>query len=255
MDAEVRRSFQRSLQKQGFKFKLGTKVNGAEVTDTGVKLHVDSAKGGKEETLEADVVLVSTGRRPFTTGLGLDTIGVNTDKRGFIPVDDHFRTNVPSVYAIGDAVPGPMLAHKAEEDGVACAEILAGKPGHVNYNTVPGIVYTHPEVASVGITEEEAKAAKLDYKTGKFSFMANSRARSIDDAEGLVKFIADAKTDKILGAHIMGPNAGELIHECVLAMEYGASSEDIARTCHGHPTLSEAVKEAALATFFKPIHM
>ncbi|KAG7669073.1 hypothetical protein Ndes2526B_g00792 [Nannochloris sp. 'desiccata'] len=255
MDAEVRRSFQRSLQKQGFKFKLGTKVNGAEVTDTGVKLHVDSAKGGKEETLEADVVLVSTGRRPYTTGLGLEAIGVNTDKRGFIPVDDHFRTNIPSVYAIGDAVPGPMLAHKAEEDGVACAEILAGKPGHVNYNTVPGIVYTHPEVASVGITEEEAKAAGLNYKTGKFSFMANSRARSIDDAEGLVKFIADAKTDKILGAHIMSANAGELIHECVLAMEYGASAEDIARTCHGHPTLSEAVKEAALATYFKPIHM
>ena len=199
--------------------------------------------------------MVSTGRRPFTNGLGLETIGVETDKRGFIPVNDHFQTNVPSVYAIGDAVPGPMLAHKAEEDGVACAEILAGQPGHVNYNTVPGIVYTWPEVASVGLTEDECKKAGLDYKTGKFSFMANSRARSVDDTEGLVKFIADAKTDKILGAHIMGPNAGELIHECVLAMEYGASTEDIARTCHGHPTLSEAVKEAALATFFKPIHM
>ena len=255
MDAEIRRAFQRTLTKQGFKFKLGTKVNGAEVTADGVKLSVESAKGGKEEVLDAEVVLVSTGRRPFTNGLGLEAIGVETDKRGFIPVNDHFQTNVPSVYAIGDAVPGPMLAHKAEEDGVACAEILAGKPGHVNYNTVPGIVYTWPEVASVGLTEDECKKAGLDYKTGKFSFMANSRARSVDDTEGLVKFIADAKTDKILGAHIMGPNAGELIHECVLAMEYGASTEDIARTCHGHPTLSEAVKEAALATFFKPIHM
>lgn len=255
MDGEVRRAFQRALQKQGFKFKLGTKVNSAEITDSGVKLSLESAKGGKSETLEADIVLVATGRRPFTEGLGLDGLGVAMDKRGRVVVDDHFQTNVPGVYAIGDVIPGPMLAHKAEEDGVAVAEILAGKAGHVNYNTVPGIVYTWPEVASVGKTEEEVKAEGIEYKVGKFSFMANSRARSIDDAEGLVKFVSDAKTDKVLGAHIMGPNAGELIHECVLAMEYGAATEDIARTCHGHPTLSEAVKEAALATYFKPIHM
>lgn len=255
MDGEVRRAFQRALQKQGFKFKLGTKVNSAEITDSGVKLSLESAKGGKAETLEADIVLVSTGRRPFTEGLGLEAIGVTMDKRGRIVVDDHFQTNVPGVYAIGDVIPGPMLAHKAEEDGVAVAEILAGKAGHVNYNTVPGIVYTWPEVASVGKTEEEVKAEGIEYKVGKFSFMANSRARSVDDTEGLVKFVSDAKTDKVLGAHIMGPNAGELIHECVLAMEYGAATEDIARTCHGHPTLSEAVKEAALATYFKPIHM
>lgn len=255
MDGELRRAFQRALQKQGMKFKLGTKVNSAQVTDGGVKLSIEAAKGGKAEDLEADVVLVSTGRKPFTEGLGLENIGVSTDKRGRILVDDHFRTNVESVYAIGDVIPGPMLAHKAEEDGVAVAEILAGKSGHVNYNTVPGIVYTWPEVASVGKTEEEVKAEGIEYKVGKFSFMANSRARSVDDTEGLVKFVSDAKTDKVLGAHIMGPNAGELIHECVLAMEYGAATEDIARTCHGHPTLSEAVKEAALATFFKPIHM
>lgn len=254
MDAEIRRTFQRVLQKQGFKFKLGTAVKGAEVTPEGVKLSVESAKGGKEETLTADIVLVSTGRRPFTAGLGLENIGVETDKRGFIKVDSHFKTNVPGVYAIGDAVPGPMLAHKAEEDGVACVENIAGHAGHVNYNTVPGIVYTWPEVASVGKTEEECKAEGIKYKTGKFSFMANSRARSVDDTDGMVKFISDATTDKILGAHIVGPNAGELIHECVLAMEYGASTEDIARTCHGHPTLSEAVKEAAMATYFKPIH-
>jgi len=254
MDAEVRRVFQRALTKQGFKFKMGTKVTSAEVTDGGVKLTVEPAKGGDAETLEADIVLVSTGRRPFTDNLGLEEIGVKMD-RGRVLVDDHFQTNVKGVYAIGDVIPGPMLAHKAEEDGVAAAEIIAGKAGHVNYNTVPGIVYTWPEVASVGKTEEEVKAAGIEYRTGKFSFMANSRARSVDDTEGLVKFIADAKTDKILGAHIMGPNAGELIHECVLAMEYGGSAEDIARTCHGHPTLSEAVKEAALATCFKPIHM
>jgi dihydrolipoamide dehydrogenase len=255
MDGELRRAFQRALQKQGMKFKLGTKVNSAELTESGVKLSIEAAKGGKAEDLEADVVLVSTGRKPFTEGLGLENIGVTTDKRGRILVDDHFRTNVENVYAIGDVIPGPMLAHKAEEDGVAVAEILAGKSGHVNYNTVPGIVYTWPEVASVGKTEEEVKAEGIEYKVGKFSFMANSRARSVDDTEGLVKFVSDAKTDKVLGAHIMGPNAGELIHECVLAMEYGAATEDIARTCHGHPTLSEAVKEAALATFFKPIHM
>jgi len=255
MDGEVRRVFQRSLTKQGLKFKLKTKVCSADVSGDGVKLTVEPAKGGNQETIEADVVLVATGRRPVTDGLNLEAVGVPLDERGRIKVDDHFRTAVPSIYAIGDVIPGPMLAHKAEEDGVAAAEIIAGKVGHVNYNTVPGIVYTWPEVASVGKTEEEVKAEGNEYKTGKFSFMANSRARAVEDTDGVVKFIADAKTDKILGAHIVGPNAGELIQECVLAMEYGASTEDIGRTCHGHPTMSEAVKEAALATYSKPIHM
>ncbi|GBF90057.1 dihydrolipoyl dehydrogenase, mitochondrial [Raphidocelis subcapitata] len=233
MDGEIRRQFQRSLQKQGMTFKLGTKVNSARREGDKVLLEVEPAKGGAKETIEVDVVLVSAGRRPFTEGLGLDAVGIPTDKRGRIEVDDHFRTKVPSIYAIGDVIPGPMLAHKAEEDGVAAVEIICGKAGHVNYNTVPSIVYTHPEVASVGLTEEEAKAKGLN-----------------------VKLIADAKTDKLLGAWIMGPNAGELIPECVLAMEYGACTEDIARSCHGHPTLSEAIKEAALATAFgKPIHM
>jgi len=254
MDGEIRRLFQRSLSKQGMAFKLGTKVNGAKVAGDKVVLDVEPSKGGAAEKLEADVVLVSAGRRPYTKGLGLEALGIALDKRGRIPVDDHFRTSVPSVYAIGDVVPGPMLAHKAEEDGVAAVEIMAGRKGHVNYATVPSIVYTHPEVASVGLTEEEAKAQGLDYRVGKFAFMANSRARTVDDSEGMVKFISDAKTDKILGAWIMGPNAGELIPECVLAMEYGACTEDIARTCHGHPTLSEAVKEAAMATYDKPIH-
>ncbi|KAI3434485.1 hypothetical protein D9Q98_002561 [Chlorella vulgaris] len=257
MDGEVRRAFQRSLQKQGLKFKLSTKVASAELDGETVRLELQPSKGkGDSETMTADVVLVSTGRRPFTKGLGLEDVGVTTDARGRITVDDNFQTSVPGIYAIGDVIPGPMLAHKAEEDGVACVETLAGHSGHVNYNTVPSIVYTWPEVASVGKTEEEVKAEGTEYKVGKFSFMANSRARSVDDTEGLVKFVSDAKTDKILGAHIMGPNAGELIAECVLAMEYGASTEDIARTCHGHPTLSEAVKEAAMATSFgKPIHM
>lgn len=202
------------------------------------------------------ILVTRAGRRPFTENLNLDGVGIETDNRGRIKVDSHFRTNVPSIYAIGDVIPGPMLAHKAEEDGVAVAEIIAGKAGHVNYETVPGIVYTWPEVASVGKTEEECKAQGIKYKTGKFSFMANSRARTVADTDGMVKFVADADTDKLLGAHIVGPSAGELIQECVLAMEYGASSEDIARTCHGHPTMSEAVKEAALATAFgKAIHM
>lgn len=250
MDGEVRRTFQRSLTKQGMIFKLGTKVNGARREGDQVVLDLESSKGGKAETMTVDVVLVSAGRRPFTTGLGLEGVGIQLDKRGRIPVDEHFRTSVPSVYAIGDVIPGPMLAHKAEEDGVAAVEIMAGKPGHVNYLTVPSIVYTHPEVASVGLTEEEVKASGQPYKMGKFAFMANSRARSVDDTEGMVKMIANKDTDKILGVWIMGPNAGELIGECVLAMEYGACSEDIARSCHGHPTLSEAVKEAALATAF-----
>jgi dihydrolipoamide dehydrogenase len=255
MDGEVRKTFQRSLTKQGFKFKLGTKVTGAEIKDDVVHLTVESAKGGKSETLEAEVVLVSAGRRPFTKELGLENVGITTDKRGRIEVDDKFRTKVKNIFAIGDVVPGPMLAHKAEEDGIAAVEHIAGRGGHVNYDAVPSIVYTHPEVASVGKTEEQCKAEGIEYRTGKFSMMANSRARAIDDTEGVVKFISDAKTDKILGCHIMGANAGELIAEVVLGIEYGASTEDIARSCHGHPTLSEAVKEAALATFDKPIHM
>jgi dihydrolipoamide dehydrogenase len=237
------------------KFKLNTKVNSASRQGEQVVLELEPSKGGDKEQLTVDVVLVSAGRRPYVTGLGLENVGITPNKRGQIEVDDHFRTNVPSIYAIGDCIPGPMLAHKAEEDGVAAVEIMAGKAGHVNYNTVPSIVYTHPEVASVGLSEEEAKAKGINYKTGKFSFMANSRARAVNDTEGMVKFISDKDTDKILGAWIMGPNAGELIPECVLAMEYGACTEDIARACHGHPTLSEAIKEAALATVDKPIHM
>ncbi|GBG65266.1 Glycine decarboxlase L-protein (GDC-L) [Chara braunii] len=255
MDGEVRRAFQRTLEKQKMKFKLKTKVVGVDTSGDGVVLFLEPAGGGAQEQFQADVVLVSVGRVPYTTNLGLEQLGIKTDQWGRIEVDDHFRTNVPSVYAIGDVIPGPMLAHKAEEDGVACVELLAGKAGHVDYNTVPGIVYTHPEVAMVGKTEEELKAAGVEYRAGKFPFLANSRARTIEDADGLVKILADKKTDKILGVHVMGPNAGELIMEGVLAMQYGGASEDIARTCHGHPTLSEAIKEAAMATYDKPIHI
>eukprot|EP00897_Mesotaenium_endlicherianum_P010234 jgi/Mesen1/9239/ME000006S09241 len=255
MDNEVRRAFHRALEKQKMKFKLKTKVVSVDTSGDGVKVTIEPAAGGSQTTLDADVVLVSTGRAPFTQGLGLEEMGISLDKGGRIDVDDHFRTAIPSIFAIGDVIHGPMLAHKAEEDGIACVENIAGKAGHVNYSTVPGIVYTHPEMAMVGITEEQAKAEGIDYKVGKFPMMANSRARTIDDAEGLVKIIADKATDKILGVHILSAAAGELISECVLAMEYGAASEDIARTCHGHPTLSEAVKEAALATCGKAIHM
>lgn len=256
MDSEVRKAFQRSLTKQGFKFMLNTKVNSAEIKADKVTLELETKKGDKN-TLDADVVLVCAGRRPYLKGLKLENAGSEapkTDNRGRLEVNARFQTSVPHIYAIGDCIPGPMLAHKAEEDGVACVEYIAGKKGHVDYNTVPGIVYTHPEVASVGKTEDQCKAEGIAVKCGKFGFMANSRARTVDDAEGLVKFVSDAKTDKILGAHIMGPSAGELISECVLAMNYGASTEDIARTCHGHPTLSEAIKEAAMATYDKPIH-
>jgi dihydrolipoamide dehydrogenase len=253
MDPEIRRSFERVMKKQGIQFKLSSKVTSAVASDSGVQLTVEPSKGGDAEQIEADVVLVAIGRRPFTEGLGLEEMGVEMD-RGRVLVNDKFQTNVPSVHAIGDVIPGPMLAHKAEEDGIACVEHIAGKVGHVNYDTVPSIIYTHPEVAWVGKTEKELKDDKVKYKAGKFSMMANSRARTVDDADGMVKFLADKETDKILGVHIMGANAGELIAECVLAMEYGASSEDIARTCHGHPTLSEAVKEAAMATYDKPIH-
>lgn len=254
MDAEVRKAFERVMKKQGIKFKYGSKVTSAVANDSGVTLTVEPSKGGDSVSMDADCVLVAIGRRPYTQGLGLDDMGVEMDKAGRIVVNDHFQTNVPSIHAIGDIIAGPMLAHKAEEDGIACVETLAGKAGHVNYATVPSIVYTHPEVAWVGKTEDELKSEGANYTSGKFSFMANSRARTVADADGLVKFLSDKTTDKILGVHIMGANAGELIAECVLAMEYGASSEDIARTCHGHPTLSEAVKEAAMATYDKPIH-
>lgn len=254
MDDDIRKAFERVLKKQGINFKKGHKVLGCERAGERLKLSYEGVKDGKAGELEADIVLVATGRRPFTDGLNLEAVGIETE-RGRISVDGHFRTKHPNIYAIGDVVPGPMLAHKAEEDGIAAVEIMAGRAGHVNYNTVPGIIYTHPEVAWVGLNDEQCKEQGLDTKSGKFSFMANSRARAVEETDGLVKIIVDKKTDKILGAHIMGANAGELIHECVLAMEYGASAEDIARTCHGHPTLSEAVKEAALAAYDKPIHM
>uniref|UniRef100_A0A6M2EB96 Dihydrolipoyl dehydrogenase n=1 Tax=Populus davidiana TaxID=266767 RepID=A0A6M2EB96_9ROSI len=255
MDGEVRKQFQRMLEKQKMKFMLKTKVVGVDTSGDGVKLTLEPASGGDQTTLEADVVLVSAGRTPFTAGLGLDRIGVETDKGGRILVNERFATNVSSVCAIGDVIPGPMLAHKAEEDGVACVEFIAGKHGHVDYDKVPGVVYTHPEVASVGKTEEQVKALGVEYSVGKFPFLANSRAKAIDDAEGLVKIIAEKEKDKILGVHIMAPNAGELIHEAVLALAYDATSEDISRVCHAHPTMSEALKEAAMATHDKPVHI
>jgi len=255
MDLEVSKQFQRTLKKQGLKFRLGTKVTGAEVMKSKVKLTLEPAKGGDAETLDCDVVLVSIGRRPFTAGLGLDDVGVKTDDRGFVAIDANFQTNVAGIFAIGDAVPGPMLAHKAEDEGVAAAEVIAGETAHINYDAIPGIVYTWPEVASVGQTEEQLKEAGVAYKVGKFPFSANSRARANQTTDGFVKLLADSKTDRVLGAHIIGADAGTLIHEIVLGMEFGAAAEDIARTCHGHPTLNEAVKEAALAVDDRPIHI
>jgi dihydrolipoamide dehydrogenase len=255
MDGEIAKQFQRILTKQGMTFRLGTKVTGAKKAKAGVTLTLEPAAGGKAETLDADVVLVAIGRRPHTNGLGLETVGVAVDNKGRITTDGHFRTNIPGIYAIGDVIAGPMLAHKAEEEGVAIAEILAGQAGHVNYDTVPGIVYTWPEVATVGKSEEELKSAGIAYKVGKFPFTANSRARCSAETDGFVKILADAKTDRVLGAHIIGPEAGTLIHECVMAMEFGASAEDIARAFHGHPTLNEAVKEAALGVAGRAIHI
>ena len=255
MDSEISKLFQRVLGKQGFKFRLGTKVVGAKSAKSGVTLSLEPAKGGDTETLKADVVLLSIGRRPYFDGLGLEDLGVGRDKRGFIEVDDAFQTSVPGIYAIGDCIPGAMLAHKAEEEGVALAEILGGEKAHVNYDVIPGIVYTWPEVASVGKTEDQLKEEGIAYRVGKFPFTANSRAKATGDTDGVVKIIAHMDTDKILGAHIIGPDAGTLIHEIVVGMEFGASAEDIARTCHGHPTLNEAVKEAALAVDGRAIHM
>lgn len=245
MDGEVSKQFQRILKKQGVEFKLSSKVTGAEKLKTKVKLTVEPAAGGDAETIDADAVLVAIGRRPFTVGLGLEKAGVQMDKRGFI-VTDHFKTTTPGIWAIGDCITGPMLAHKAEDDGAACIELIAGKAGHVNYDLVPNVVYTYPEVASVGKTEEELKAAGIDYKTGKFPFAANSRAKTNHETDGFVKVIADAATDRVLGAHIVGVGAGELIAEVVSVMEFGGASEDIARTCHAHPTRSEAIRQAAM---------
>ena len=254
-DGEVSKQMQRILAKQGMAFKLGAKVTAAQKTDKGVTLTVEPAKGGDAETIEADYVLLSIGRRPYTDSLGLDAAGVELDDRGRVKTDKHFRTNVEGIYAIGDVIAGPMLAHKAEDEGVAVAEILAGQAGHVNYDAIPGVVYTWPEVASVGRTEEELKQAGIAYKAGKFPFLANGRARAMNATDGFVKVLADAKTDRVLGVHIIGAEAGTIIAECVLAMEFGASAEDIARTCHAHPTLNEVVKEAALAVDGRPIHM
>jgi dihydrolipoamide dehydrogenase len=255
MDADTAKQFQRLLEKQGIAFKLGSKVTSAEKAGAGLKVSVEPAKGGDVETVEADVVLVAIGRVPYTAGLGLDEAGVALDERGRVKTDGHFKTNVDGIYAIGDVIAGPMLAHKAEDEGVAIAEILAGKSGHVNYGVIPNVVYTYPEVASVGKTEEELKADGVDYKAGKFPFTANGRAKANATTEGFVKILADAKTDKVLGVHIVGPRAGDLIAEVALGMEFSASSEDIARTCHAHPTLAEAVKEAALAVEGRAIHM
>ncbi len=255
MDGEVAKQFQRMLAKQGFEFKLGAKVTGVKKARKGASVTFEPVKGGDAETIGADVVLVATGRRAYADELGLKEAGVETDERGRVKTDAHLRTNVPGIWAIGDVVAGPMLAHKAEDEGVAVAESIAGQAGHVNYDVIPSVVYTSPEVASVGKTEEELKKAGVDYKVGKFPFTANGRARAMLHTDGFVKILADRKTDKVLGAHIVGFGAGEMIHEAAVLMEFGGSAEDLARTCHAHPTMSEAVKEAALAAFFKPIHI
>ena len=257
MDGDVAKQFQRLLEKQGFAFKLGTKVTAVDTSGKTLKVTVEPAKAGEAvaETLEADVVLVAIGRRPFTEGLGLEGVGVELDERKRVKVDGHYQTNVAGIYAIGDVIAGPMLAHKAEDEGVAVAEILAGQAGHVNYAAIPGVVYTSPEVATVGATEEELKAAGIAYKVGKFPFSANGRARAMLATDGFVKVLADATTDRLLGAHIVGKGAGEMIHEAVVLMEFAGSAEDLARSTHAHPTMSESIKEAALAAWFKPIHM
>jgi len=254
MDGEIARQFQRILEKQGFKFKLGAKVT---AVDTGKMLaaKVEPAAGGAQEIFEADVVLVCIGRVPYTEGLGLQEAGVALDNRGRVQIDPHFSTNVKGIYAIGDVVAGPMLAHKAEDEGVACAEIIAGQAGHVNYDVIPGVVYTTPEVSAVGKTEEELKQAGIAYTSGKFPFTANGRSKVNQTTDGFVKVLADAKTDRVLGVHIIGIEAGEMIHEAAVLMEFGGAAEDLARTCHAHPTRSEAIKEAALAVGKRAIHM
>jgi dihydrolipoamide dehydrogenase len=255
MDAEVCRQVQRLFEKQGMTFKLSSKVTGVDAANKRLAATIEPAAGGAKETIEADVVLVSIGRVPFTEGLGLEDVGVKRDNKGRVVVDAHFATSVPGIYAIGDAIAGPMLAHKAEDEGVAVAEIIAGQAGHVNYDVIPNVVYTYPEIASVGKSEEELKEAGIAYNVGKFPFTANPRARANLQTEGFVKILADAKTDRVLGVHIVGADAGNMIAEAAVAMEFGAASEDIARTCHAHPTLPEAVKEAALAVNKRAIHM
>jgi dihydrolipoamide dehydrogenase len=256
MDSEVARQFQRMLQKQGMEFKLSSKVAGIDKDESGVlKVRVEPAKGGDMELIDADVALVAIGRKPFTEGLGLDIVGVALDERGRVRVDGHFKTSVDGIYAIGDVIAGPMLAHKAEDEGIAVAEILSGQAGHVNYGAIPAVVYTNPEIASVGKTEDELKAEGIDYKIGKFPFTANGRAKAMLATQGFVKILADVETDRVLGAHIVGKNAGEMIHELVTLMEFSGSAEDLARTTHAHPTLSEAVREAALSLGDGAIHI
>ena len=254
MDGDIAKQFPRLLKKQGFEFKLGHKVTGVKTAKSGVTVTIEPAKGGEAESIKADVVLVAIGRVPYTDGLGLADVGVKVSDRGQVEIDDHFKTSADGIYAIGDCVRGPMLAHKAEDEGVALAEILAGQSGHVNYDVIPGVVYTMPEVAAVGKTEDELKADGVAYNVGKFSFMGNGRAKANQTPEGFVKVIADAKTDKVLGVHILGAQAGEMIHEAAVLMEFSGSAEDLARTCHAHPTLSEAVKEAAMAVAKRAIH-
>ena len=252
-DAEVQKTFQRILKKQGMSFTLGAAVQSVEKLKTKLKVNYKLRKDDSEHSVDADVVLVATGRRPYTEGLGLEAIGVETE-RGMVKTNDHWQTNVPGIYAIGDVIAGPMLAHKAEDEGMAVAEVIAGKHGHVNYGVIPGVIYTAPEVASVGASEQDLKAQGRKYKTGKFPFMANSRAKANFVTEGFVKILADAETDRILGCHIIGPSAGDLIHEVCVAMEFGASAEDLALTCHAHPTYSEAMREAAMACNDGHIH-
>ncbi len=254
MDNEVAKQFQRILSKQGFTFHLSSKVTKVETSKSGSKVTVEPSAGGEAKTLEADIVLVAIGRRPYTEGLGLEALGVSLE-RGRIVIDDHFKSSVSGLYAIGDVVRGPMLAHKAEDEGVAVAEIIAGHAGHVNYGVIPGVVYTQPEIATIGQTEEELKAGNIAYTVGKFPFTANGRARAMRSTDGFVKILADAATDRVLGCHIIGKGAGDLIHEVAVLMEFGGSSEDLARTCHAHPTMSEAVKEAALGVEKRSIHI
>ena len=255
MDGEVAKQFQRILEKQGFAFRLGTKVTGVDTSGKTLSAQIEPAAGGKPETLEADVVLVAIGRVPYTEGLGLKEAGIALDNHGRVQIDAHFATSVKGVYAIGDVVAGPMLAHKAEDEGVAVAEILAGQAGHVNYDVIPGVVYTTPEISAVGKTEEELKQAGVAFTVGKFPFTANGRSKVNQTTEGFVKILADAKNDRVLGVHIVGREAGEMIHEAAVLMEFGGSAEDLARTCHAHPTRSEAIKEAALAVGKRAIHM
>lgn len=255
MDGEIRKEANKIFKKQGITFKLSTKVTSAKASGKGVDLTLEAAAGGSEEKMSADIVLVAVGRKAYTDNLGLDSVGVETDERGRVKTDGHFKTNVDGIYAIGDVIAGPMLAHKAEDEGVVLAEMLDGQTGHVDYNLIPGVVYTWPEVASVGKTEEQLKEEGIEFKAGKFPFMANGRARAMNALDGFVKILADKRTDRVLGCHIIGPEAGTLIAEVALAMEFGASAEDIARTCHAHPTLEEVIKEAALAVDGRPIHI